>query len=264
MRTHIKSVLRIIIILLMSFAYLLAPAVTAQANEHVNESANKTVHIIVVLADNANQGIVPVPDKLGDGMNPRTNLYWGALYGVKTHFRRQNSITTLPSKNTPLPKNVLEQIDFLLKTENGNISIHAEAWRGDRMAAAIRSFYDNINKPDGSGLVVFVGHNGLMDTFVPAPLPLSGQPKYGKNKDAMILACFSDRYFTPTLNNLGARPALMTQGLMAPEAYSLLPAIKAWAAEKPVNDIRKSAAAGYAKYQKIPLRNAERLFGVKK
>ena len=41
------------------------------------------VHVTVALCDNATQGMVPVPAAIGDGDDPRTNLYWGARYGVK-------------------------------------------------------------------------------------------------------------------------------------------------------------------------------------
>ncbi|HEX6730669.1 MAG TPA: hypothetical protein VF074_11680, partial [Pyrinomonadaceae bacterium] len=39
------------------------------------------IHVFVALADNVNQGIVPVPPSLGNGDNPATNLYWGAAFG---------------------------------------------------------------------------------------------------------------------------------------------------------------------------------------
>ena len=45
------------------------------------------VHVFVPLCDNEHQGIVPVNKSLGDGFNPHSNLYWGALYGVKTHLK---------------------------------------------------------------------------------------------------------------------------------------------------------------------------------
>lgn len=231
---------------------------------HADEAPSKNVHIIVVLADNANQGIVPVSDTLGDGMSPRTNLYWGALYGVKSYFKRQDAITTIKDTSPALPKNVLEQLDFVLQTDSGPVAIRAEAWRGDKMGPAIRAYYNKLAEPNGPDLVVFVGHNGLMDTFVTKPISIAGQAKPGTGKFAIVLACQSDSYFTPIIQDLGATPVLMTKGNMAPEAYSLLPAIKAWAEGKPANDIRKSAAAGYAKYQKIPIRNANWLFGVKK
>jgi len=47
-----------------------------------------TVHVFVALADNKNQGIVPVPARLGNGQDPANNLYWGAAFGVKTFFKR--------------------------------------------------------------------------------------------------------------------------------------------------------------------------------
>ena len=40
-------------------------------------------HVIVALADNEYQGIVRVPQSLGDGDRPQSNLYWGAMYGVQ-------------------------------------------------------------------------------------------------------------------------------------------------------------------------------------
>ena len=44
----------------------------------------RTIHVFVALCDNKHQGIIPVRDELGDGDKPRWNLYWGALYGVKS------------------------------------------------------------------------------------------------------------------------------------------------------------------------------------
>ena len=40
-------------------------------------------HVIVALSDNELQGIVPRTATLGDGDRPQSNLYWGAMYGVK-------------------------------------------------------------------------------------------------------------------------------------------------------------------------------------
>jgi hypothetical protein len=52
------------------------------------DSTTKTIHIMVALCDNFYQGIVPVPEGIGNGQDPRTNLYWGCGYGVKTFFKR--------------------------------------------------------------------------------------------------------------------------------------------------------------------------------
>jgi hypothetical protein len=48
------------------------------------------VHATVAPCDNASQGIVPVPAAIGDGNDPRTNLYWGASYGLKTWLKREH------------------------------------------------------------------------------------------------------------------------------------------------------------------------------
>src|SRR5215469_18879558 len=63
------------------FLGTMSVAVTAQ-------SVPRTVHVFVALADNKNQGIVPVAARLGNGEDPANNLYWGSAYGVKTFFAR--------------------------------------------------------------------------------------------------------------------------------------------------------------------------------
>ena len=51
--------------------------------EDFNAGKPLVAHVIVALADNEHQGIVPIPSTLGDGDRPQSNLYWGAMYGVK-------------------------------------------------------------------------------------------------------------------------------------------------------------------------------------
>ena len=57
------------IIVLLSFIVV---ALTIGAQE-----STRSIHVLVALCDNINQGIVPVPPQLGDGQDPRNNLYWG-------------------------------------------------------------------------------------------------------------------------------------------------------------------------------------------
>ena len=49
---------------------------------------DRTVGVYVVLADNASQGIVPVPAAFGNGDDPEHNLYWGCADGLKADFER--------------------------------------------------------------------------------------------------------------------------------------------------------------------------------
>ena len=76
--------------------YLAASAASAQ------DSAPRTVHVFVALADNQSQGIIPVPAKLGNGEDPEHNLYWGSAYGVRTFFARSEDFKK--SSPEPFPK----------------------------------------------------------------------------------------------------------------------------------------------------------------
>ena len=225
----------------------------------------KTVRIIVSLADNANQGIVPVPDKLGNGQDPRNNLYWGALYGIKTYFSRHKDWEKIPVK-AELGGHQLDYAEFKLRDETAPIIVKAEAWDGAHMMEAITRFYTLLGDSSApEDLVVFVGHNGLMDMFVPKPVATSSLKTQNiqRNRKAIILACKSSEYFESTLEDIGVEPYVLTRGLMAPEAYSLEAALQSWAKKGTSNDARIAAAKSYAKYQKIPDRNAKWLFSAR-
>jgi len=244
----------------------LAAGLSAPAMAQIR--ANR-VRIIVCLADNTYQGIVPTTAKLGNGQDPSNNLYWGALYGLKTHFKNHDMWRTgsVSKDQTGQPDYILDSASFGLKQppfSNDQCFVAAQAWDGKYMKQAIQYFYDSLAQSDGGpDLTIFVGHNGLMDFPLFAPIP-SAETKarnLERKRAAMVFACNSADYFTDTTRNYGVNPAVMTHGLMAPEAYSIEPAIRAWFKGKSNTDIRRDAAAGYAKYQKIPVRNARRLFG---
>ncbi len=86
----------------------------------------------------------------------------------------------------------------------------AEAWRGRNIADAIRHFLElesrcSMSSACAAGehefeaggaahLIVFVGHNGLMDFAAP---PLSASDRRRRAPHAsVVLACLSDSYFT--------------------------------------------------------------------
>jgi hypothetical protein len=77
----------------------------------------RVVHVFVALADNAHQGIVPVPARLGNGDDPEHNLYWGAAYGVKTFFVHSADWHLTVSQAHPKPA-VLERCTFHHRTDN--------------------------------------------------------------------------------------------------------------------------------------------------
>jgi len=235
-------------------------------------SAPRTVHVFVALADNQHQGIVPVPPRLGNGLDPAHNLYWGAAAGVKTFFSRSSDWTPLQCLQKPKAE-VLERCIF--KHRTANVYLVADAYRGDEIRQAILDFFDAaaganpetiIPSPaspavaiagrGGSNLVAYVGHDGLMDF----QLPIVPRQKNETRREAIILACASKLYFSQPLRTSGARPLLWTTGLMAPEAYTLKAALDGWIAGEASGQIHERAAAAYDKYQKCGMKAARHLF----
>ena len=234
-------------------------------------------HVVVALCDNVNQGIVPVSTTLGNGQNPRTNLYWGAAYGVKTFFIRQSDFEQVDA-SWDLPPHVLDSVVFRARFNRNDSKVDlfvvAEAWDGSRMAGALARFLqfsagrDGVQvKIDGfespilaggdSALVAFVGHNGLMD--MSAPVTPVSMPK-AEPRSSIVLACASRTYFHDILAAAGSHPLLLTNGLMAPEAYTLEAAISSFAVGQGADQVREAAASAYHRYQKCGQNAARRLF----
>jgi hypothetical protein len=231
-----------------------APATEAKTEPY----AGKVAYVIVALCDNVNQGIVPVPAALGNGEDPARNLYWGARFGVKTHFNASREWRAVAAFANPAPK-VLERVVYKHRTQDAYLV--ADAYRGAEIKQATVDFFNvasgNLNptfedggKTYGLGLggaahlVAYVGHDGLMDFQLPA-LP---ERRDDVRRDAVILACVSKRYFAPALKETGAHPLVWTTNLMAPEAYVLKAALDGWLAGEGGESIRLRAAKAYDRY----------------
>ena len=228
----------------------------------------RSIHVFVALCDNEYQGIVPVPQKLGNGEDPNNNLYWGALYGTKAFLKKSKDWKVLATEKKPTEE-ILERIIF--RHVATRTYLVADAYRGRKIRNAVENFLNAAagNNPEtltlgetqiriagGSDLVVYVGHNGLMDFSVDQTM----QKKLGDARNAIVLACKSKPYFQPRLAKLGCRPVLLTTGFMAPEAYTLKAAVEGWIAGENAEQIREHAARAYDKYQKCGLKAAGRLF----
>lgn len=269
--------LSFVLLLLLQVSAVAGTDVQARVDQDLVDSKPIVAHVVVVLCDNRNQGIVPVPASLGDGQNPRTNLYWGAAYGLKTYFRRHDRYKLESSEWTTEP-GVLDKAVFSSEVvrngEKVQFFVVAEAWDGKQMGSAISYFlrlavghgstevkvsgHDVLLQAGGDASVVaFVGHNGLMDFSVQnAPDPRSGaQPR-----SSIVLACASKPYFLDLLRVGGSHPMLLTTGLMAPEAYSLEAALSSFAAGADPERVREAAASSYDRFQKCGKRGAMNLF----
>jgi len=236
----------------------------------------RVVHVFVALCDNKHQGIVPVPTELGNGQDPKNNLYWGALYGVDTFFKRSRHWKHVDVAEAPKAPGVIVRSAFQSTGRGKTVYVVMSGYDGRRMKAALADFLNasaglfpgemtlavqgkRVKVPVGghADMVCFVGHNGLMDT-TPAKFP----QRSGGNtpRCAVVLACRSQKYFAEPLRQATCRPLLMTTGLMAPEAYTLEAVLRSWAAGDDAAATREKAAAAYAKYQKCSLRAARRIF----
>jgi hypothetical protein len=231
----------------------------------------RTVHVFVALADNVNQGIVPVPARLGNGQDPEHNLYWGAAAGVKTFFVRSPEWQLLSQRQKTKPE-VLERVVF--KHRTANVYLVADAYQGNRIQQAIIDFLEaaaganpeklavrigasevTVNAGGNANLVAYIGHEGFMD-FQLASLPRQSNPA---RREAIVLACISKTYFAEPLRAAGAHPLLWTTGLMAPEAYTLKSALDGWILDESGEQIRQRAAQAYDHYQKCGMKGARRL-----
>ncbi|WP_299315459.1 hypothetical protein [uncultured Aquimarina sp.] len=235
----------------------------------VSFGQTKTIHVFVALCDNINQGIVPVPKSIGNGQDPKNNLYWGAGYGVKTFFKVKTRdwelVRSIPSKDS----NVLERL--LFKHVTKDVYMLADAYDGAKIKTSIEDFLKSSNGQapieikekesvlsfsGGSDLLAYVGHDGLMDFEV----SISYKESVAKPIDVIILACYSKSYFSPEIKKAKANPILWTTHLMAPEAYTLKAAIDGWVRNESGNQIDERAAQSYHKYQKCGIRGARNLF----
>ena len=246
-----------------------APATHAQVQvEKAAVNSVSVIHVFVALADNVNQGIVPVSATLGNGDNATTNLYWGAAFGIKTFFSRNRDWELVSAKRDP-SAGVLERCVF--KHRRGSFFLVADAYRGKEISQTTVDFLEAAAGKPGEQLkvgdvqfhtggsadvLVYIGHNGLMD------FKLSSHPQRRDDRErrAIILACASKPYFSSALQDSGATPLLWTTNLMAPEAYVLSAAIDGWMKKESDEQVRLRAAEAYHKYQKCGVKAARGLF----
>lgn len=236
----------------------------------IEEKEDLFVHVFVPLCDNEHQGIVPVNKTLGDGFNPRSNLYWGALYGIKTHFKKHRDWELIHAEKDVKEEIILERAVFQKQQNGQNIYLIADAYRGDKMKYCLLDYMNsisgntkenisidnkNISIYGNADLMVFNGHNGLMDMTIPFI-----ENKDGIQKDAIAIACASHGYFTSQLEYAGGYPILMTTNLLAPEAYVLENVISEWANGSNGTLVADAAGTAYNEYQNCGYKGARRLF----
>lgn len=235
----------------MLFSTVLPSYAAAAPNTHI--------YVIVSLVDNDSQGIVPVPAKIGNGDDPRSNLYWGALYGVKTFLSKADGWRKLVCEKN-ISGTILERCQFAWKDK---LTVTADAYRGSRIDQAMLDFMQQAATPPNAAkreMVVFIGHDGLMDEQN-QPI-IERFPKHARHKkQAVVLSCMSEEFFSAHLRAAGSKPVVTTFSFMAPEAYVLEAVARGFANQASEAELRSSAGIAYAKYQRISAKAGKAVFG---
>lgn len=238
-----------------------APALVAG-----HDTSIRTIHIFVALCDNRYQGIVPVPAAIGNGQDPDNNLYWGCGYGLRTYFKKSADWKLLQTTKPGAP--VLERLVFKHRTQN--CYLVADAWDGQHIRSCTEAFLNacaglsgdtlrvggkTIGTAGNARLMAYIGHDGLMD------FSLDGEYKNtdGRRRDAIVLACYSKRFFKPHLQDANVNPLVWSTHLMCPEAYVVHDALAAYVNGESAEQVRTRAAQAYSKYQKCSLKAARNL-----
>jgi len=223
---------------------MVATAITAVA-------APRQVRVFVALCDNKTQGILPVGDKIGNGDDPDNNLYWGCSDGSGSYFKRSKQWKTIKAESDVSPK-ILRRMT--LSHVGGSLELVADAYRGSEIRQCLIDF-ETASASNLYDLVVYIGHNGLMDFQIPDPEPIAGN-----DTEVVVLGCLSDRYFTSRLEKTGCKPILMTRQLMYPGSFILHSVIETWLKGGSLEAIREAAGRSYAGNQKISVRAATGVF----
>jgi hypothetical protein len=214
------------------------------------------IHVFVALADNKSQGILPVPAKIGDGNDPKNNLYWGCSEALPPVFKASREWKLVSAAAGPKDC-ILERMVFAHRS--GKYELLADAYRGSAIMECTIDFFSALASDtpvERMPIVAYIGHDGLMDYV----LPEIATAKRGPGRDAIVLCCKSQEYFGPNLKAVNAKPTLLTTQLMYPGGFLLHAALAGWIAGESPTQIRQRAAAAYARNQNISLKAAAGVF----
>lgn len=239
---------------------LIALAVIWLLGQGAGGRAEQSVGVFIALCDNQSQGIAPVPARIGNGLDPEENLYWGCTEGFAAVFSQSKQWRLTRRSDSGTTAIVLRERHY--QHHERAVMLYAFAYRGDCIRQCLVDFEQAVllRKYD---LIVYIGHNGLMDFKLPLPLKsLPGAvPMAARGiPDCMVLCCKSDEYFRERIRQLGGTPVLLTTQFMYPGAFILSAALDAWLTKNDGRALRNAAAQAYARNQGISLRAARGVF----
>nr|WP_246057602.1 hypothetical protein [Leptospira gomenensis] len=216
-----------------------------------------TIEVFVPLCDGAY--LACGKGKAGDPRSLKDNLYWGAAYGAESFLKRKPNFKIVETIDGAPDSPVLRKIkvERIARPGESKVILRIHAYAGDRIDEALERFLRTASGNSDANLLVWAGHDRLMDRLPP---DIKSRSKNGQA--VAVLACESEKYFGPILKTLHANPIAMTRTYMAPEAY-LLEALADTAARSGIDDkrvVRASLIKAYSKYQRISEKAAGTVF----
>lgn len=217
----------------------------------------------------------------GQPQSPRTNIYWGAVFGAKTIFGRQGSGWELVEQQRvdevfleraiyrrlvrPEPWGLrrsgsIEQIVVLHAVHGSHINRAVEELYKRAARGSTATFVDR-GKPRTTRIhaVGYAGHNRLLDG-IPFPPALAPARPGDSPIPSFVLACISEKYFAPELRQVGSEPLVMTRTYMAPEGYVVDAVVRGLGENEAIPALRRRVVAAYAKWQKLSQAEASVVF----
>lgn len=246
------------------------PGFPESVAETLNRQGYVTVTVHVGLFDRDQSG-----GAYADGDDPKTNLYWGALYGIDTHFPNAAKwIRTYRDRGTAheiVARSVFrkrvspsEHWTRLGVTRPFDVFVLANAWRHDHLVDAMEqpireaicgdtTTLEIDGRPiefgGASAIVGYVGQNHMRDEYWDPLARLDGC-RVSRSVGIFYAAPFSAAGLHKPLMETGLYPVLFTRNQITPEAYIVDGILDALIVGDLGAGFVDSAASQYARYQK--------------
>lgn len=251
----------------------------------IRTQGHVTVTVHVCLADKGDSG---VPKLMGDGSNPRQNLYWGARYGLETFFANDGDWKRVFEDNGD-HKQIIRRTIFQKQaipttawqdrgvTAPFNVYILMNAWPSSEIAHAMQqplrdALCEGVPTKislaggdlffgSGSAMVGYVGRNYMLDHYFDPVAPLAScRPSrqmgvfYACPRSAVVL-------HAPIVER-GLYSVLFARTAIIPEGYLVDGLMNALMEGDLGDGFMTHAANQYARYQKSisPKKAASMLF----
>jgi len=232
-------------------------------------AAGKPLVVFVYVPLCSNQQIWCGSNAGGDPVGLNSNIYWGAIFGSRRFFDDYRTpyerVETIHGETPDLERIVyrqmvsgapwgrpagekVEQIVVLQAVHGALINGAVERFWNTATRGGCVSFKDgDRERTERIHVVGYAGHNRLMDNVKLPPKPSAEE---ASPIPSFVLACFSERYFGPSLRGAGARPLVTTRSYMAPEGYLVRAIAEGLAVNESPEALRQRAALVQRSWQK--------------